>query len=59
MRDWNKGIMEDWNNGIMGKDVASYELQVNPLRLTCLPQAGDSLTIRKNVVQCCCSKNKG
>jgi hypothetical protein len=37
--------MEDWNN----EDNKSYKLQVKPLT------TDDSLTIRKNVLQCCCS----
>jgi hypothetical protein len=29
----NKGIVEYWNNGMMEKDVTSYKLWVNTLRL--------------------------
>jgi hypothetical protein len=47
--NWNDGIMEDWNNGRIKFRVPCYKLQVKPLT------TDDSLTIRKNVVQCCCS----
>jgi hypothetical protein len=35
-------VVRTVNDGMVEKDVTSCELRVNPLRIACLPQAGNS-----------------